>query len=694
MNVIARTLAVLLAVSIVLSCASSPTRHDSVNRTSRAVGNTVESAETARGNQITDAQWQSSSSLPDSVKVPDAVPSEVADAVMNGSVDHISAAVPADFDYARVHDNPPLFTDRSLLELAVMTNHRSAVTRFLLAQGADPRRANSYGQTPLSLAARNNPNPAVSLALIESGADPNRRILDASLTNFSLANHNPNPQVITALLEVGADPTIKDRGGVPVGYMFLHRSPAVLRALREHGVGFDEIVSSGEFGLNGMWLTTFSHDLINPAARGGVTALMIAAGQRQTTRETVEWLVAYGQDAAAVDDRGWNALHYAALSKGSPAVVVALVENGADPGRNGSSGRTPLMHASGIDPIGEMTESLLQHGADPDARTRDGLAALHFAVLNEDSTLPLRLLLQATDYVDPIYDEGASPLSLAAVYNKLEAVKTLLAAGAAPNLKSEYPPIVGAIENTGPSSAESGQDNRIEIAVALFDSGADPNRHTGYSNLTPLGYALRTRNSTIIPVLLERGADPNAQVGPDLRLTPLPLAAVTARRGSTIRTLIEAGADRSFVDGDGSNPLHYAAQNPLSAEPMRVLLEYYKDPDLRNYAGMTPLMMSMRQIQAFASDGEPTNSPVGVKEVLLKNGADPNLQDIFLEQTALHFAVRNPTPQIDAIALLLQNRADASIIDAMGNSVVDLAEQNEQLVGTDIYWEIKDQAQR
>ncbi len=57
-------------------------------------------------------------------------------------------------------------------------------------------------------------------------------------------------------------------------------------------------------------------------------------------------------------------------------------------------------------------------------------------------------------------------------------------------------------------------------------------------------------------------------------------------------------------------------------------------------------------------------------------------------QTPLHYAARFGTPE--TVTILLDAGADAAMKDVDGKTPFDLAEENEDLKGTDTYWALND----
>ena len=102
----------------------------------------------------------------------------------------------------------------------------------------------------------------------------------------------------------------------------------------------------------------------------------------------------------------------------------------------------------------------------------------------------------------------------------------------------------------------------------------------------PLHRAVRKADTEALRMLLEAGADVNAQGR--MSDTPLHIAA-RVRNIAAIRVLLEAGADVNAQGDNGDTPLHHAARNG-DTEALRMLLEAGADVNARQGGnGWTPL---------------------------------------------------------------------------------------------------------
>ena len=144
-------------------------------------------------------------------------------------------------------------------------------------------------------------------------------------------------------------------------------------------------------------------------------------------------------------------------------------------------------------------------------------------------------------------------------------VEYLVARGADPNIQTN--------ENGASVLAGLAFANHIECVRVLLRAGADANRGREESGETPLHHALSNNDSdrvSLVKLLLDHGADPNARTKPGIRScnfwrdartrgeTPLHRAAAYAP-AETIKMLLAAGADRAIRDVNGDSPLGWAS---------------------------------------------------------------------------------------------------------------------------------------
>jgi ankyrin repeat protein len=231
-------------------------------------------------------------------------------------------------------------------------------------------------------------------------------------------------------------------------------------------------------------------------------------------------------------------------------------------------------------------------------------------------------------------------------------VEDLLAAGANPN----------AHDNKGnallPMAAMSGQ---TEIVRLLLDEGADVNitMKSSSSGKTALMQAAINNRSEIVELLITEGADVN-QTESDSGYSALHFATQGSSETS-VKTLLENGADPNLQAKDGRAPLHIAAKFRFF-EIAEELLTAGAMINLPDNEGLTPMMVSIIDGRdAFISD---------TVRFLLHYGADPNWQDSNGSAALHHAALAN---RIDTIPVLMEYGASLDLKNNDGQTALDVA---------------------
>jgi len=134
------------------------------------------------------------------------------------------------------------------------------------------------------------------------------------------------------------------------------------------------------------------------------------------------------------------------------------------------------------------------------------------------------LLAEDADLIDAPSADGFTPLHLAAFFGQTDAVRLLLARGAAPDVRGQ-----GWMTGTPLSAAAAG--GHTEIVRMLLGAGVDPNVRQA-QGFTPLHAAAQNADVESIRALLDAGADPT----------------IENDAGATSLIVAEAGADLVTVE--------------------------------------------------------------------------------------------------------------------------------------------------
>ena len=272
----------------------------------------------------------------------------------------------------------------------------AAVVAPLAAAGADVDALSDGGFTPLAFAVRAGHGAAVE-ALLAAGADVDLALTDGT-SPLHLAVVNARYDVAVQLLENGADAAAAGPGWTPLHQLVWTRRPnrhynnpaafptgtvtdlELARALVAHGADVDarqtaEPRDGYRNQLNRTHATPFllaakavDLDMMRllldlgadplTANEDGTTALLVAAGvgiwsssespgSAGEALEAVKLMVELGDSVTTVDANGDAALH-GAVMRGSPELVLYLLEHGAALNPVNERGWTPLTIAQGI----------------------------------------------------------------------------------------------------------------------------------------------------------------------------------------------------------------------------------------------------------------------------------------------------------------------------------------------------------
>jgi ankyrin repeat protein len=329
----------------------------------------------------------------------------------------------------------------------------------------------------------------------------------------------------------------------------------------------------------------------------GSTALQWAAHWNDL--ESVNLLLRAGANPKLANRYGVTPISEAALA-GNAAMIQALVEAGADArGLTTADGETVLMTAvrSGNP---QSVQLLLEHGADINAKENyRGQTALMWAAAERHPAVVKLLLERGADWkvrslardtsmpklsaassVTPMARGGLTALHFAAREGDIETGRVMLDAGVDVNIPDA--------DNTSPLVV-SILNKHYSFAKFLLDRGADPNladtrgraalyaaldlRNEDYSALPSRKGDDPLPSLELLRALLERGANPNAQLTKNLPgrsgmdsgditldagATPL-MRAARAGDHAAMRILLEHGADPKPATREGNTALLFAA---------------------------------------------------------------------------------------------------------------------------------------
>ena len=197
-----------------------------------------------------------------------------------------------------------------------------------------------------------------------------------------------------------------------------------------------------------------------------------------------------------------------------------------------------------------------------------GADALFAAIEGGDLETVRSIVRRSPELAGARNAEGLSAVLAARYRNETDMVDALLAAD---------PPL------DVYDAAAIGATDRL---AALLDEDDSALNELSRDGMTVLHLAVFFGHPETARLALDRGAALHARAVPFG--TPMPLhSAVAGNHASAVRVLLEAGADPNAEQTSGWRPLHSAAQHG-NLEIVRLLLQHGADPDLRTGGGRAP----------------------------------------------------------------------------------------------------------
>ncbi|CAI6038839.1 unnamed protein product [Clonostachys chloroleuca] len=191
--------------------------------------------------------------------------------------------------------------------------------------------------------------------LVEAGADVHHR---ASFNSTTLHKAVGSSVLTRLLIRSGVDPNIMDNGGATA----LHLT-----------TGIDTMVALIEEG----------HADLDMARNDEKTPLLCLLSTYHT--ESAMKFLEYGPDCTKVDNEGNGALHITMKEWNSNADLIrALIERGADPNLRNRQGLTPL-HLAKRDIKDDNVEAMIESGADINATDRNGHTVLFKSISSQSN---------------------------------------------------------------------------------------------------------------------------------------------------------------------------------------------------------------------------------------------------------------------------------------------------------------------
>ena len=339
----------------------------------------------------------------------------------------------------------------------------------LISYGADVNAMESGGSCPLFIAL-NSGNPEAISLLVDRGADVDVRD-DKKSTPLHIASRNGLTDLVKTLLVRGADVHAQDdQKSTPLHLASPHRVPTIVKLLIEHGAK------------------------VNVKDDLGSTPLSLAL--HNDNFKAIELLIQHGADVDIPNNQEKSPLHLAALH-GNLQIAYLLVKNGASVNARNKDESTP-MHLAFNKSVAEL---LINHGADVNARDSNRSTPLHLAS-NDGNFELVKLLIECGADVNARDKKNSTPLHAVSRQGTIEAVKLLLDSGGDTNAQNDK----------GWTALHiASREGAVDVVKCLLTTGRADTNIGDVDRRTPLHLASQNKNSKIVRLLIEAGADPFAR---------------------------------------------------------------------------------------------------------------------------------------------------------------------------------------
>jgi ankyrin repeat protein len=442
------------------------------------------------------------------------------------------------------------------------------VAEVLLAKGAQTNTKinglnngglNIGGLTPLHLAAEKG-FPAMVELLLKHGGNINAQDTQGN-TALMRAMWFGREACARLLVEKGADLSVTDNSGdTALGYAVRFSNPARVGLLLDHDANL-------EARLPAVYLNKERNEKVESRPDREWTVLFFAVGHGDTNMTRL--LLDHGANVNAKAASGITPVHWAVLQNAKDTLKL-LLERKPELNVRDRGGNTPLHYAVDA-PHFELVAALLAAGADPNLPgwTQGGdqpWFPLMKAVVSIEQSRPLitQALLQHGADVNAKTTNGWTALHQAVQFNQNNQVELLVAAKADVNAR-------GSLPKQTPTLADRN--------AGETPPGGTPS--TGPRTIPVPGFGIPGP----MPMMPNSGL-----FAADQDVTPLHVA-VANQSLELVKYLLAHGTDVNARDANGRTPLHFAV-NRRDVDLMRVLLEAKADPDARDSAGETVLAMA------------------------------------------------------------------------------------------------------
>ncbi len=492
------------------------------------------------------------------------------------------------------------------LDEALTSSDQLNMITMLLEEGADPNTKNSTGLSPLHICVLMQANVSTAQILVDYGAQVDSRDREGN-TPLLLAVNNGEQKLADFFVANNANLFARNKEGITPVDSILSYGPQITRdffvdkrVLSTNNEGRSALHLAALGGVETATLQALIDNKapVNMMDALGNTPLFYSVSRRNFPQAVL--LINNGADISLENNEGLSPLTLAfrqgtkstlTLLKGRidqpnaqgrtplfmaanwnyPEIVEALLENGANPGKQDNEGITPL-HASVQAGNKEILKMLLSAGAPVNTSDKNGLTALHDTVLWENRVLT-EILISAGANCNALDNRMRTPLHLAVNLENNNLVALLLNSCAYIDTKD--------IDGDTPLFTAARTGN-TEALIMLLEAGAALGMRNN-NGQTALHAAISAGEGEAASILLEEGSDFFAMDA--MGRTPVELA---LEKGTYFLSAFMTRELTAKQNNEGNSPLHIAIIKEAPLQTIELLLEKGSDPYLQNSWGKTP----------------------------------------------------------------------------------------------------------
>ncbi|KAK6503298.1 hypothetical protein TWF481_008325 [Arthrobotrys musiformis] len=412
------------------------------------------------------------------------------------------------------------------------------VTKMLVERGSDPEKKDRKGLSPFYISIREGDKDIVDLMLpkCDLNLDLNVKLSQDSGRRWSLlfsASRMGSTALVNALLDKYPNLDVNspdERGVVPLMLAAFAGHSNVVRQLLDKGAlpdiktegGMTPLIAAVYNGHTDAVKTLLENgakpDSQKPYSFGPLSAAAILGKEAEA-----ELLINFGADVNGQSFKGETPLHNSAYG-GFDSMTKLFLDRGADPNLTTYESSDMALIFAVEKGHGHVIKTLLNNGANPYQKRKEGLTAMCRAVeLGRGDILSIffengvdRVLwavqVRHSDPEFPLLDEingatdatdfdGRTALSHAVGVGSEKITKLLLAQGVS----------LGIPDNNGRTALFYAIDSGEEGVVTLLIEAGCSLKHKDNSRSTPLLHATATGKESMVQILLENGADIKAK---------------------------------------------------------------------------------------------------------------------------------------------------------------------------------------